>query len=325
MRAPARIELEVGAREVAALERLEREQGESRELALESGVERARRMREPAGRGRGVALDRVQADPGGRLEGALEHRQCVRRRVAYHRHRVFRAGQEALDECGLIVVALDARDRARERREIVGARVRADALRRALPARLHEQRKAPIDAREIGRHHDARIRHRYTRRGSDPVRPRFVERSGQTQAVGAEARHAGHLEQRRRPGLAIAAAIALGDRERDVERRQLALAQRREQRVWIAEPHRDVSEPAHRGLEQLDGRLGLVLGIEVHGRGRARRVRAEQIEYESEAKRVHGGRIPLRSRGPSLGFASLRAPSLWPSLGFASLRATCAS
>jgi hypothetical protein len=55
-----------------------------------------------------------------------------------------------------------------------------------------------------------------------------------------------------------------------------------------------MSEPAHGGLEQLDGRLGLVLGVEIGGCTGPRRVRPEQIECQPEAKTLHGGRIPLQ-------------------------------
>jgi hypothetical protein len=72
----SRVELEVGAREVAAVERREREQREVRELALERR-RRARRAYARAIRPRArMALDRVQTDPGARLERALEHRQA---------------------------------------------------------------------------------------------------------------------------------------------------------------------------------------------------------------------------------------------------------
>jgi hypothetical protein len=67
--------------------------------------------------------------------------------------------------------------------------------------------------------------------------------------------------------------------------------------VRIAEPHRLVSEPSHCCFEQLDGRLGLVLGVEIGRRAGPRRVRPEQIEDQSETKTLHGGRIPIHPMG----------------------------
>ena len=73
--------LEVGTREVAALERREGQASEPHQLGLERGIERARHaMRDLSGRGTvggsfpRLGLDGVQADARGRLERALEHR-----------------------------------------------------------------------------------------------------------------------------------------------------------------------------------------------------------------------------------------------------------
>ena len=296
---PGRVEPEVRAREVAALERVERAQREPRELALER---RPRARRAYASASRPAARDGARARAGRSAWCGSSARWSTgsARGGAWPttRHGVLRAGQEALDERGLLVVALDARHRARERSAIVDARVRADALRGALPARLHEQREAPTRrVAQIGRADHARVGHRHARRGHEPVRPRLVERERRARAhrsprhgTPAISSSAGaHASRFRLP-------YALGDRERDVERRQLAFAERREQRVRIAEPNRHVPEPPHRGLEQLDGRLGLVFRIEIRGRAGPRRVRAEQIEDESEAEGRHGRRIPLAAR-----------------------------
>ena len=99
--------------------------------------------------------------------------------------------------------------------------------------------------------------------------------------------HARHLQQDGRPGLAVPAPGAFGDRERHVERRQLPLADARQQRVGAAEADGPVAQPAHGGLEDLERRLGLELGVDVGRVAWLARVGSEQVVDESEGQRRH--------------------------------------
>jgi hypothetical protein len=133
-----RVESEVGACEVATLERRECAAGQRRQLDLQPGVEQAGDLAGPAaGRGR-VALQGVQADAGRRLDRALQHGKHPGRIVPDQRHGVLGAGQERLHERGLAVVPDDTRHLARQRSVVLHPRGGPDALGRPLPSGFHE-------------------------------------------------------------------------------------------------------------------------------------------------------------------------------------------
>src|SRR5690606_15691218 len=158
----------------------------------------------------------------------------------------------------LLVEARLALDLAADAVGRFGAPARGDAFRSALVARLHDER----EWREvglvagIGGAEDAVLRGGDLGGAGEVFGPRLVEREREGEGVGAEAGDAGELEEDGRVGLAVAAAVALGDVDGGVEPER-ALPDPREERPRRADADGLVAERADGGSQRGDGFLGL--------------------------------------------------------------------
>ena len=158
-----------------------------------------------------------------------------------------------------------------------------------------------LSASAADRHDDAR-RDRHAGLRHDRARPRLVERERQRERVRAELRDADHLEQHGRPRLAVAAAVALRDRERGVDR-DVALgggveqvvgateAQRRDARAARSPPRARAASPRARTRR---GRRG---GSSGRGADTRRRVRRRcRSRDEPSGRQDTGAAARSRSR-----------------------------